>query len=184
VDKSKVTAAGAAIDDVRVSDEPDWHAASLRYFTVAGDFAREVHGALGQGLPRPLRAGQILGGRDAQFLLAWRSPTETVLLCDDRQAFVDLKQRLEKVADGCMVEQTGGIRVLRIQGPKAKELMRRLGSASAIPEPGEARSGRLAELQVLTVGIQSGEFLLLVERAYKDHLLEWIAATVADFAAV
>jgi hypothetical protein len=180
VDKSQVTAAGVATADMRVSDEHHWHAASLRYFDVAGNFAGELQGLLGQ-LPAPLQALKIIW-RDAQFILAWRSPTETVLLCDAEPAFADLKQRLERVADGCMVQQTGGIRVLRVQGRKAKDLMQRLGSASAIPAPGEARSGRLAELQVLTLCIQPGEFLLLVERAYKDHLLEWMAATITDFA--
>jgi sarcosine oxidase gamma subunit len=178
----QVKVALTATDDLRVSDDHPWHAASLRYFDIAGSFAGELHAVLGQRLPAPLHAAQIFDGRDARFILAWRSPTETVLLCDAGSAFAHLKQRLEQAADGCMVEQTGGIRVLRVQGLKAKDLLQRLGSDSAIPEPGEARSGRLAELQVLTLCIQSGEFLLLVERAYKDHLLEWIAATVADFA--
>jgi sarcosine oxidase gamma subunit len=173
-------AAGLATADVRVGDEHHWQAASLRYFDVAGNFADELHAVLGQ-LPAPLHAVQI-SSRGAQFILAWRSPTETVLLCDAAPAFAALEQRLEKVADGCMVEQTGGIRVLRVQGRNAKDLMQRLGSTSATPAPGEARSGRLAELQVLTLCIQPGEFLLLVERAYKDHLLAWIAATIADFA--
>jgi hypothetical protein len=56
----------------------------------------------------------------------------------------------------------------------------RLGAATAIPNLGEARSGRLAELQVLTACLVSGEVLLLVERVYANHLLEWIGATAAD----
>ena len=53
-----------------------------------------------------------------------------------------------------MVVQTGGIRVLRVAGPRAHELLLRLGSATAIPALGEACSGRLAELQVLTACVQ------------------------------
>jgi hypothetical protein len=56
----------------------------------------------------------------------------------------------------------------------------RLGATSTIPNLGEARSGRLAELQVLTACLLPGEFLLLVERVYANHLLEWIGATAAD----
>jgi hypothetical protein len=59
--------------------------------------------------------------------------------------------------------------------------LQRLGAATAIASLGEARSGRLAELHVLTACVQSGEFLLLVERVYANHLIEWIRATVADF---
>jgi hypothetical protein len=80
-----------------------------------------------------------------------------------------------------MVVQTGGIRVLRVAGSRARDLLLRLGSAQAIPALGEARTGRLAELQVLTACVQAGEYLLLVERVYANHLLEWVRATVADF---
>jgi hypothetical protein len=38
----------------------------------------------------------------------------------------------------------------------------------------------LAELQVLTACLAPQEFLLLVERVYANHLLEWIGATAAD----
>jgi hypothetical protein len=33
---------------------------------------------------------------------------------------------------------------------------------------------------VLTACLVSGEVLLLVERVYANHLLEWIGATAAD----
>jgi hypothetical protein len=80
-----------------------------------------------------------------------------------------------------MVDQTGGIRVLRLQGRRAGDLLLRLGAATAIPGLGEARSSRLAELHVLTVCVQAGQYLLLVDRVYAKHLLDWIGATVADF---
>jgi hypothetical protein len=79
-----------------------------------------------------------------------------------------------------MVNQTGGIGALRVRGKKAGDLLLRLGAATAIPNLGEARSGRLAELQVMTACLLPGEFLLLVERVYANHLLEWIGATAAD----
>ena len=50
-----------------------------------------------------------------------------------------------------------------------------------LPEPGEARTGRLAELTVQTISVQAGEYLLLVERVYANHLFEWMSKTAADF---
>jgi heterotetrameric sarcosine oxidase gamma subunit len=156
--------------------------ASLRYFDGEGRFAETVRETIGMPLPQPLRAStQGSASRSADVTLAWRSPTETVLLCNDRPAFADLQQRLASVADGSMVDQTGGIRGYRVQGQRAQDLLQRMGAATAIPGVGEARSGRLAELHVLTACLHPGEFLLFVERAYANHLVEWIRATVADF---
>jgi heterotetrameric sarcosine oxidase gamma subunit len=156
--------------------------ASLRYFDPAGGFAAAVREAVGRALPGPLRAFQIGSATQGSYvILAWRSPTETLLLSNDRAAFEELERQLAAAPDGCMVNQTGGICVLRVRGEKAGSLLLRLGAATAIASLGEARSGRLAELQVLTVCVQSGEFLLLVERVYANHLIEWIRATVADF---
>lgn len=156
--------------------------ASLRYFDQAGGFAAAVREAVGRALPEPLRAFQIGSATQGSYvILAWRSPTETLLLSNDRAAFEELERQLAAAPDGCMVNQTGGICVLRARGEKAGSLLLRLGAATAIASLGEARSGRLAELQVLTVCVQSGEFLLLVERVYANHLIEWIRATVADF---
>jgi len=156
--------------------------ASLRYFDRAGGFAAAVREAVGRPLPEPLRAFQIGSATQGSYvILAWRSPTETLLLSNDRAAFEGLERQLAAAADGCMVNQTGGVCVLRAQGDKAGHLLLRLGAAAAIAGLGEARSGRLAELQVLTACVQAGEILLLVERVYANHLIEWIRATAADF---
>jgi hypothetical protein len=79
-----------------------------------------------------------------------------------------------------MVDQTGGIRVVRVAGSRARDLLLRLGAATALPDLGEARTGRLAELSVLTLCVRPSEYLLLAERVYAHHLLEWIHATAAD----
>jgi sarcosine oxidase gamma subunit len=156
--------------------------ASLRYFDTADRFVATVREFLGRSMPAPLhalRAEAHLSG--ARFILLWRSPTETLLLSYDPAALAELDERVASEVDGCMVVQTGGIRVLRVAGPKARDLLLRLGSTAAIPALGEARTGRLAELQVLTACVQTGEYLLLVDRVYANHLLSWIRATVADF---
>jgi sarcosine oxidase gamma subunit len=128
---------------------------------------------------RALRVGAATQG--AYVILAWRSSTETLLICNDRSAFDELERRLATAPDGCMVNQTGGLCVFRVRGEKAGDLLLRLGSATAIPALGEARSGRMAEVQVLTACVQAGEFLLLVERVYAQHLIGWVGATAADW---
>ncbi|MGC2033499.1 MAG: hypothetical protein WA642_26015, partial [Steroidobacteraceae bacterium] len=72
--------------------------------------------------------------------------------------------------------------VLRVQGPRAGELLQRLGAVTAIPGLGEARGSRLAEVHVLTACVQRAEYLLFVERVYAAHLIEWIRLTLADLA--
>jgi heterotetrameric sarcosine oxidase gamma subunit len=173
---------GIEVDGLSVSVERGLLAASLRYFDGAGSFAAAVCGAIGRPLPECLRVIRVEEATNtAQFVVAWRSPTETLLLCRSRIAFAELEQRLAALADGCMVDQTGGVSVIRVRGPRACDLLLRLGASTAIPGLGEALSGRMAEVQVLTACIHEGEFLLLVERAYARHLLEWIGATASDF---
>ncbi len=169
------------IDGLSVNVERDVQIASLRYFRHTGRFAAVVRETIGRALPEPLRALRVGEAAPGMYIvLAWRSPTETLLLCNDRTAFDELERQLAPAADGSMVNQTGGIRAFRVRGSKAGELLLRLGSATAIPGLGEARSGRMAELAVLTVCVQAGEFLLLVERAYAHHLAGWLRVTAAD----
>jgi heterotetrameric sarcosine oxidase gamma subunit len=167
-----------AAEGLRVEAQDDLLAASLRYFDAAGSFAAAVRETTGQPIPAALAATFTAG---SFLLLAWRSPTETLLLCSERAVFAELERRLLAATDGCMVEQTGGVCVYRVQGPRARELLQRIGAATAVPGVGEARTGRLAELQVLTACVRTQEYLLVVERAYADHLDGWIRTTVADF---
>lgn len=172
---------GIDADGLCVAVENGWQIASLRYFDRTGNFAGAVREAVGRPLPEPLCAIQIAHSADNDhFVLAWRSPTETVLLCESRVAFAELKQRLADTADGCMVDQTGGVCVIRMRGPRARELLLRLGASTAIPRLGDALSSRCAEVHVLTACIREEEFLCLVERVYAAHLLEWIRLTAAD----
>ncbi len=169
-------AAGLRVDAI------DFCAASLRYFDSAGQFAAALREAIGQPLPQPLQAAVFnAGSPHEQSILAWRSPTETLLLCADRTMAAELERRLSVATDGCIVDQTGGLCVFRALGQSARDLLQRMGAATAVPDLGEARGGRLAELQVLTVCVQAEEFLLIVERVYAEHLWEWIRSTAADF---
>jgi heterotetrameric sarcosine oxidase gamma subunit len=181
MDNSRDTGNAVEIDGLSVTIEHGLQIASLRYFDAAGGFATTVRETLGRPLPEPLRASRAGTTPDAHIILAWRSPTETLILGNPGAAFAELERRLASAADGCMVDQTGGIRLLRLEGRRAGDLLLRLGAATAIPALSEARSSRLAELHVLTVCVQAGQYLLLVERVYAKHLLDWIGATVADF---
>jgi heterotetrameric sarcosine oxidase gamma subunit len=156
---------------------------ALRYCdpaTIDGAVTR----ALGcSRLPGP---GQVLAGgagSDAETLLAWRSPTETLVLCPagSSAALAALAATVEGAVDACVVDQTGGIWILRLQGPRIGELLRRLGATTAVPSLGACRIGRLAEITVASLCVREGEVLLLVERSYADHLLGWIRETFADF---
>lgn len=184
MDNAQDIASGIEIDGLSVKVELGTPAASLRYFDSTGSFATLLREAVGRPLPEPLRAVSVsVNGstHDGNFILAWRSPTETVLLGGDQAAIAALERRLAGAMDGCLVNQTGGLCVFRVRGPKALDLLPRLAANSAIPALGEARSGRWAELHVLALCVQPGEFLLLVERVYADHLSAWIRTTVADF---
>jgi sarcosine oxidase gamma subunit len=150
-----------AVDGIRAMQ-----VASLRYFDPAGSFGALVQNVTSSPLPQTLRADTVSIGGDATFILAWRSPTETLLLSTDQEAFADLKERLAGATDGCMVDQTGGLCAVRVRGAKAGDLLLRLGSSASIPGVGEARSSRLADLAVLALCIQHGTLILLIERVH------------------
>jgi sarcosine oxidase gamma subunit len=181
----QAAAASIEVGGLSVNMDLDYQVASLRYFDSAGALGAGVHEIIGQTLAQPLHAHAAeTASSGARFMLFWRSPTENLFLTRDTALFAELQKRLATEVDGCMVEQTGGIRVLRVTGPRAREFLLRLGSATAIPpEAGRACTGRVAELPVLTASIEAGKYLLLVERVYTDHLLEWMGATAADLAA-
>jgi sarcosine oxidase gamma subunit len=153
----------------------------LRYFDRDGRFAAEVRECTGQSVPGPLGVTTARSGvHDAQFLLAWRSPSETLLLCSDRQAFAALERRLAGAADGCLVDQTGGILIWDVQGRRAVDLLQRMGARTGIPGVGRALGSRMAEVHALTACVLGGDYLLCVERVYAAHLIEWVRTTVAD----
>ena len=167
---------------LRVSCEPQSQVAALRHLDAGGQFAAAVRDVLGRPLPAPLQATMIADSAgELRFLLAWRSPSETLLLSREPVTFAALEARLLTVEDGCLVEQTDGILPVRVQGTRAREILLRLASAASIPPPGAAHSLRLADLHVLAVCLQPEEYLLFVERVYVEHLMEWMRATVADF---
>ena len=162
------------IEGLRVQSAQAVPAAALRYLTRTGGFAAAL-GALGLSLPE---CGQALGAQD--LTLAWRSPSETLCLAASAERLAHLHARLGAHADGCLVELTGAVDVVTLSGTRVADLLVRLGSSAALPGQGEARRSRMADVPVLAIALEPARVQLILERTYSEHLLGWIAATLAD----
>lgn len=156
-------------------------AGSLRYFDARGDFTGGLAAVLGGPIPAPQTAARHVFADGSDVVLAWRSPTETLLICGDERRHAEIERYAAARTDGCFVDQTGGIVQLTVTGTRTAEMLSRLGSNSAVPQPGQAHTARFAELGVTALCLRPGEILLLVERVYSRHLLAWIRETLADF---
>jgi sarcosine oxidase gamma subunit len=187
---------GFSADGLSVRWDHGLRVASLRYFDPAGSFAAEVGEVLGGPIPLLLRAHRRLlvgtgdfagasaagaGTAGSELVAAWRSPTETLLVTAGAYCLSRVDKFAANRTDGCLVDQTGGILTLVVAGPRAPDLLLRLGSTDAVPALGEARTSRMAELSVMSLCTRPGELLLLVERVHARHLFGWIRETVADF---
>jgi hypothetical protein len=156
------------------------YCASLRYFAPTGAFAEAVQSGCGVLLPGP---GRVVSTPKADMVLAWRSPTETVLLAAAAASLNALAASVAAATDGCLIELTGGLRVVDLSGERIAALLCRLGGSACVPQPGEARRSRLADIPVLALSLQAYEVQLLVERPYLPHLLNWMRETLLDFCA-
>ena len=157
--------------------EEAMYAASLRYFDAGGAFAASVRDVAGAALPGPLAA---VRSPDGELTLAWRSPSETLLVTMSAQRLGELEARLASSADGCLVNLSGGLKILRITGERPGDLLCRLGGTASVPRLGEARRGRLADVAVLALCTEPGQVRLVVERVYAEHLVGWIRETLLD----
>jgi heterotetrameric sarcosine oxidase gamma subunit len=166
---------------VRVSLAQGMHVVSLRYFDPSGAFPRTVQASIGMQLPSRLCATYASRRTGAErAVLAWRSPTETLLLCDEAALIEQLLVDVATLNDGCVVDQTGGTWVLRASGEGVADLFARMGGQATLPAIGAARRSRLADIPVLALQVQAGEILLIVEHLYLEHMMGWIRASAAD----
>lgn len=172
-------AAMGAVAGLSVRVDDALQVATLRYFAPDGEFAEALREVTGLSLPRTQEAASA---RDGQLTLAWRSPTETLCLAGNPARLVQIVARLAGLTDGCLVSLSGGLQVLRVTGERIADLLCRLGGTGSIPRPGEARRSRMADVPVLAVSLTAGETLLVVDRAYTEHLVGWIRETLLDFA--
>jgi hypothetical protein len=165
---------------VWISCDQNLNVASLRYFDRDA-FSRSVQERLGMPLPGVCSAlcAPNLSDLDTT-VLAWRSPTEAVLLCNGPAVILQLQVHLDSGNDGCVVDQTGGLLALRSKGTGVAELFARIGGPGTLPDLGQAKRSRLAEVPVLAIQVHSGEILLVVERVYAEHLMNWLRVSTAD----
>jgi sarcosine oxidase gamma subunit len=184
---STIAQVNLGIDAAGLSIQPVasvWMAA-IRFFDPAGEFVNGLAGRVGGPMPGPLQALRYAAdpagaAPQSQILLASRSPNETLLLCDQAWVLAALEDFAAGRSDGCVVNQTGAYRVWEIAGDRAPDFLARLGSAS-LPALGEARMSRVAELTVMTLSVEAGSTLVLVDRLYSEHLAGWMAETLRDF---
>ncbi len=166
-----------------VRPDPAVQVASLRHFAAGGAFACAMQQHLRTPLPGTLSAiavASLAAGNWA--LLAWRSPTESLLLCSEPQLVAQLSVAAQALEDGCVVVQTGGARVLRATGEAVDDLFARMGGQGTLPARGEARRSRLADVPILALRVQADEILLVVDRPFAEHVMNWIRSTALDLA--
>ena len=168
---------------LRVALEPRLLVASLRYFDAHGGFACLLHDITGVTLPDSLRArGSTADLKSEGIVLAWRSPTETLLISSAATLIETLQSASATVTDGCIVDQRGGALVFSASGEAVVDLFARLGGHGAYPAIGESRRTRMADVAVLAVKVQPEETLLIVERSYAPHFMAVTRVSAADLA--
>jgi sarcosine oxidase gamma subunit len=166
--------------DGRVSLDRRMQVASLRYFDSMGEFARAVETSIAIALPRPLRANGAIRAGGAGAVLAWRSPSESLLICSDAAPLTKLRTDVAHLKEGCVVDQTGGAWVFRTSGTHISDLFERMAGQATLPALGEARASRVADVPVLAIQVTPDEVLLIVERLYAEHMMGWVRASAAD----
>jgi sarcosine oxidase gamma subunit len=169
------------VNGVSVSLDPRMAVVSLRCFDSHGQFSRAVQSFLGVPLPGKLRAtyASQLTGAD-KSIAAWRSPTETLFLCNSSDQIVQLHANVASLSDGCIVDQSGGLLVFRTSGPSITDLFARIGGQATLPVVGESRRSRLADIPVSAIRMHTMEILLVVERVYAEHMMSWIRVSAAE----
>src|ERR1700728_4171735 len=158
-----------------------FYVGSLRHFESQGQFVHSVQTALITTLPTTLKATVgVADSSESLVALAWRSSTETLLLTDSESCFEQIAELSESGQDGCFVDQTHGLCVLRAGGEQLPDLFSRLGGNDLIPLLGDSKRGRLADVSVLVLKVQQKEILFVVDRTYVEHLVDWVQETVTD----
>jgi hypothetical protein len=159
--------------------------ASLRHLAPDGALSKIIRAVFGTSLPLPLRVSVATHFDTAtDVILAWRSPTETIVLTRDAAPIDAIQHAVAQLSDGCCIDRSGSFWTIRMTGMGIDGLMARLGSPESMPTPGQSIRSRVADVPVLSISTASGEVLLLVERTYAPHLLNWIQESVRDLKVV
>ena len=170
---------------LEVELQPQFQAASLRYFDSAGAFAGVIRSISGLDIPTGLRATHRVHSADGQGMtvLAWRSPSETTLLTTENGLIDALQSAAARLADGCMVDQRGGLLVFGARGEAVPELVAKKAGYGAMPAIGESRRTRFADVAVSIAKLRADQTLFIVDRIYAPHVMASIRISAENLAA-
>lgn len=135
----------------------------------AADTVREL------GMPWPAGPLELVG--DDRCRLAWRSPTETVVIARDPASLRPLLTVLEPGRDGLAfaLEVSEAMAVVELTGVRLDEWLARLVDASAIPrDPGSASPARFADVSVHLLRLGADRAWLLAERPLLPYVQDWL----------
>jgi len=161
---------------------PGMRVASLRHFAPIGKKMSEaIDEVFGVALPSALQAIPLACDYPKSVsVLAWVRPSETLWLSINDPRFDMLAARIP-TTDGHFVDQTDGLCVISVTGERSEAMFARIGLCDSLPDIGQARRGRMADIAVHTVRVSNQETLLVVSREYMEHLINWIRVTALDF---
>ena len=125
-------------------------------------------------LPWPLDPG-VLAGDDPY--LAWRSPTECLLIGTDAQPVSHLLETLapgrSETAMAC--EMAEALAVFELYGPKLDDWLCHLVDSLSIPrERGRSSRARMVDIPVLLLRLRSDQLWLLADRTIAPYIRNWL----------
>lgn len=168
---------------VRLVERPFRGHVNLRGDTGDDVFLKAVAGVLGFGLP--LAPNTFI--EDAGLTALWLGPDEWLIVTppdgESTIAFA-LKDALGD-AFSSVTDVTGGQTVVRISGPRARDVMAKGCTLDLHPRvfgPGRCAQTLVAKAMVTVVQVdESPAFDLIVRRSFADYLAHWIRDAAAEF---
>jgi sarcosine oxidase subunit gamma len=149
---------------------------------IAGDPA--ISGAVQatSGLMLPLDSGSVAIGGESR--LCWLGPDQW-LLKTAPAPFGEWERKLAAAApDGAFNDVTHGRTTLRLQGPKARDVLAKgcpLDLDAGVFTPGRCAQSLLGHLSVLLDCVGPDEIHVSVTRSYGADLLHWVREAAAEY---
>lgn len=147
------------------------HIASLRHLAESNDAQNRLESI---GLPWPTEIGAFAGNDP---LVAWRSPTEKLLLSSQPEP---LKLALTEFAPGkydtlVATELSEALSVHEVSGPHIDEWMAHLVDALAIPtRSGTCTRARMADVAVFLIRLEPEKLWLLSDSTIETYIQNWL----------
>jgi hypothetical protein len=168
---------------VHIQRDVSLSVASLRYFEAEGTLDHALASTVGAKRPPATRAATApeadAGPAD---ILAWRRPGELLYLTSSPIRFSRVRTAVGSTARSWFIDQSSGYWIIRVGGSRVADLYSRLGGQGALPGLGESCAARLADVPVLSIKVRKADSVMVVDRLYGPHLMQWMRETVEDFA--